>query len=328
MSSRCQKPIMIRNLSVTRGAVQAPCGRCENCLKRRVSNWSFRLMQHAKTSSSAYFVTLTYDTSSVHITKNGFMGLKMDDVQRFFKRIRKAHEQFDAQLRVQTGRDFRRSLKYYAVGEYGGKGNRPHYHIILFNAELSLLIGEKYSSYFRRGLIELNGKDEYHCPYWGYASKVITVYGTKQIRSIIPARTIGHITVGHVTEASVGYTMKYISKPSKIPMHRNDDRLPEFSISSQGLGKCYLTGQMIAWHKADLEKRQYCNLADGKKVSMPRYYKKFLLDLQETENLRAWNILEAMKEKPPEENTSLERSEAYYAGLKRSKLNHIKNQKL
>ena len=28
-------------------------------------------------------------------------------------------------------------LKYYAVGEYGGQTKRPHYHIVIFNADLS-----------------------------------------------------------------------------------------------------------------------------------------------------------------------------------------------
>lgn len=30
---------------------------------------------------------------------------------------------------------------------------------------------------------------------------------------------------------------------------------------------------MIKWHKADLLNRMYVNLPDGKKASMPRYYK-------------------------------------------------------
>lgn len=35
---------------------------------------------------------------------------------------------------------------------------------------------------------------------------------------------------------------------------------------------------MIRWHKADLENRMYCNLHDGKKISMPRYYKNKIYD--------------------------------------------------
>lgn len=39
------------------------------------------------------------------------------------------------------------------------------------------------------------------------------------------------------------------------------------------LGANYLTPQMLRWHKNDLENRMYITTVDGKKVSMPRYYK-------------------------------------------------------
>lgn len=38
-----------------------------------------------------------------------------------------------------------------------------------------------------------------------------------------------------VNEAAVGYTLKYMCKPSRIPMHANDDRLPEFALMSKEL---------------------------------------------------------------------------------------------
>lgn len=34
-----------------------------------------------------------------------------------------------------------------------------------------------------------------------------------------------------------------------------------------------MTPQMIEWHMKDLNNRMYCNLEEGKKISMPRYYK-------------------------------------------------------
>ena len=47
------------------------------------------------------------------------MTLQKSDLQKFFKRLRKkTHEK----------------ISYYAVGEYGDNTQRPHYHIILFNA--------------------------------------------------------------------------------------------------------------------------------------------------------------------------------------------------
>lgn len=202
------------------------CGRCPECTKHRVSTWSFRLMQHSKVAKSSQFITLTYDTNHIPITQNGFMALRKRDLQLFFKRLRKAHG---------AGHD---RISYYAVGEYGGRTQRPHYHIILFNAKIELIQN---------------------------------------------AWQLGQVHYGQLTEASVGYTLKYICKPGKIPMHRNDDRQPEFPLMSKGIGLNYLTSQMRSWHLADLENRAYCNIEDGKKISMPRYYKKKLYDEDQQE---------------------------------------------
>jgi hypothetical protein len=64
-----------------------------------------------------------------------------------------------------------------------------------------------------------------------------------------------------------------MSKEGKIPLHKNDDRQPEFQLMSKGLGKNYLTDNMIKWHKNDIENRMYLPMKEGKKIAMPRYYK-------------------------------------------------------
>lgn len=97
-----------------------PCGTCIPCKQRRVNGWAFRLQKELERSSSALFITLTYDNEHVPITKNGFMNLNKKHVQDFFKRFRKRQKE---------------KIKYYLAAEYGGKTKRPHYHIILFNAD-------------------------------------------------------------------------------------------------------------------------------------------------------------------------------------------------
>lgn len=225
--------------------VFVPCGRCPQCKARDISSWSFRLMQHMKNVESAYFVTLTYDNDRVPVTQNGYMGLLKKDLQNFFKRLRKSHDEY-WDLLVRSGRTVRgykpKPLKYFAVGEYGGRSYRPHYHIILFNARLELIT-----------------------PAW---SKVDRSTG-----EIIP---FGFVHLGDdrgVNEASVGYTCKYIAKPKRIPLHRNDDRVPEFRLMSKGLGADYLSVDILKWHLADVENRMYCTIDGGKKISMPRYFK-------------------------------------------------------
>jgi hypothetical protein len=195
--------------------IDLPCGKCYECKARRVSGWSFRLMKEAEVSTSAFFVTLTYAPEYTKTTKNGFMNLDKRDLQLFMKRLRKRNEN---------------KLKYYAVGEYGGKTDRPHYHIILLNAD---------------------------------------------VETIQYAWELGEIHIGDVNESSIGYTLKYVSKESRIPKHQNDDRQKEFSLMSKRMGENYLTSQMINWHLNEnaILDRMYCNLKDGKKIAMPRYYR-------------------------------------------------------
>jgi len=154
------------------------------------------------------------------------MTLCKRDVQLFMKRLRKLQKT---------------KLKYYAVGEYGSKNYRPHYHIILFNLE----------------------DPEYIAQSWN----------------------AGTVHIGNVSGASIAYTCKYIAKPSRIPLHKNDDRIPEFSLISKGIGTGYLTPQMVAYHTADLE-RNYVTLLGNVKVAMPKYYRDKILDDQQKADQR------------------------------------------
>lgn len=225
--AQCITPYNVKDKMNPNKTIPVPCGRCPPCVKRKTSQWSFRLMQQDKVSYSSQFITLTYDTKHVPLSRNGFMQLSKRDVQLFFKSLRKRiHESRSNHINGKGRKPL--PVKYYAVGEYGGKTSRPHYHIILFNAPTEFLQ---------------------------------------------PSWPNGTIHYGTLSGASVGYTLKYISKPGRIPAHKNDDRQPEFALMSKGLGANYLTRQMIAWHKKDLDKRMYVAMEEGKKASMPRYYK-------------------------------------------------------
>jgi len=135
-------------------------------------------------------------------------------------------------------RNYNNPIKYYAVGEYGSETRRPHYHAIVFNCDIELV------------------------------EKAWTLDG----------KLIGDIYYGDVCESSVGYTLKYLSKPRNAGMFGDDDRQREFALSSKGIGISYLTNNMRAWHKADFYNRRYLTLNGGLKVAMPRYYYEKLYD--------------------------------------------------
>lgn len=262
---QCITPFGVRDKK-TNETISVPCGKCPECTSRRISGWSFRLMQQERVASSAHFITLTYDTSHVPITENGFMTVRKEDLQKFLKRLRHLCPE---------------KIKYYAAAEYGSSTWRPHYHLIMFNVDLAQIQKA-----------------------WG----------------------LGHVHYGQVSAASVGYTLKYISKPSRIPLHRNDDRQREFALMSKGLGLDYVTDNMKSWHTSALHTRMYCVTQDNKKISMPRYYKEKIYNEHQRKaiGLQARIIVEETRQREIEEcqakglDYERERVEKHKAAFKRA----------
>lgn len=201
-------------------------------------------MQHELRSTSAYFITLTYDTDHLSFAaKSRRPTLVKRHLQLFFKRVRKAHEK---------GKNDRSNsdIKYFAVGEYGSKNKRPHYHVILFNADIQRLVSANEAAALR--FTQFDGAFPVQLKHWNH----------------------GHGTFGQVSGASVGYTLKYMSKPKQ----KVQTVLPEFRVMSKGLGADYLAPSIASWHHSDLKERMYCTTRDGKKLAMPRYYKDKIYD--------------------------------------------------
>ncbi|AXH73240.1 MAG: replication initiator protein [Microviridae sp.] len=125
--AECLTPYSVRD-KISNKLIPVPCGKCPDCIGKRLSGWSFRLQQEAKFSYSSYFITLTYDTEFIPICATGQFTLDKTDLQKYFKRLRKAHEKrYHSSLAP---------IKYFAVGEYGTKNGRPHYHALIFNAHI------------------------------------------------------------------------------------------------------------------------------------------------------------------------------------------------
>jgi len=219
----CYTPFMVE---VKWKRFPVPCGRCPACRHRRMNEWVFRLLEEDKVSLTSNFVTLTYNTDHVPISQNGFMTLEKTDLQKYFKRLRKI---------VPPGGD---KIRYYAVGEYGGKTSRPHYHAIVFNVP----------------------DPEFFFQAWHLDDK-----------------PLGTVHVGNVSGDSIAYTMKYIDKPRHKPLHSRDDRQLEFALMSKGLGQTYVHDYSIDYHKKDIGSLFVTKL-DGRKVAMPRYYRKMIFD--------------------------------------------------
>lgn len=227
--AKCMFPYMVeRKVFVNQGdrLVPVPCGKCPNCLRRRLASWSFRLEMEALRWEKQFFVTLTYNTDHVPISKNSFMTLDPRHMTLFFKRLRQV-----------AGK-----CKYYLCGEYGTKGKRPHYHLILFgNSNMT----------------------ENH---------VMSCWTDPDSKA-----SYGDVYFGKVEAASIRYCVQYYDKGEWKPAHDRDDRIPEFSRMSHGIGNNFLTQAQVRAFLANPAKG-YIYDKEGKKIAIPRYYKSRLYD--------------------------------------------------
>ncbi len=271
---QCYTPFRVKNrhkdFNNQNLMLDVPCGKCLACKKRRASHWSFRLNEEAKASSSAAFLTLTYE--NVPISENGFHTLNKRDFQLFLKRLRK---------KCGTNK-----LKYYACGEYGTNTNRPHYHAVLFNLPKHIIA---------------------------------------QPQIIADTWQNGHIHLANNNLATINYVVGYMTKSNFERINTHDDRLPEFSLMSKGMGMGYLTPAMKNYYQ---QRKLFCIVREnGQIISMPRYYKqKIFTKEQLTEMYKTW-IAENQHDFDTMFNSSKDEHEFYKNLIRKDKKeNQLKRQ--
>lgn len=95
--------------------ITVPCGHCAFCMATRRSDWALRIHYEKRQHLDAKFITLTY--ANPHLKwQHGKSQLEKRDLQLYLKILRKKGH----------------TIRYYAIGEYGSRTYRPHYHILLF----------------------------------------------------------------------------------------------------------------------------------------------------------------------------------------------------
>lgn len=96
----------------------------------------------------------------------------------------------------------------------------------------------------------------------------------------------GHVHVGKVSEASIGYVTSYV-----INRFNSPGREPPFATMSKkpGLGNCYLTPSMVEFHRdgnVDFVSR------NGRKAHMARYYRDRIFSADQRLSLRQSQMVE------------------------------------
>ena len=245
---------------VSRDFIEIPCGKCVGCRLDYSREWANRCVLELEDSSSAWFVTLTYDDQ--HLPRSAYAdpetgealasySLRKTDFQLFMKRLRYYFPD--------------NKIRFFAAGEYGSNTHRPHYHAILYNAAFDDL------EFYKKSL---NGDI-----YWN--SKKLDAAWNK-----------GFAVIGEVTWQSCAYVARYCMKKADgvdASYYEHFNIEPEFTLMSRkpGIGRMYLDKHpdLYQYQKIFVSTPQ-----GGKEITIPKYFDRVVS--QENPEM-----IEALKEK-------------------------------
>lgn len=255
--------------------VDAPCGKCVECIIDIQNSWKLRLIEEDKNWKLCYFFTLTYRDSALPHYVDRDTGELLStalksDIQSWLKRFRTNYYRVRArEMGVKIGdlRDlveydkYKPRFKYFICAEYGPNGtHRPHYHGLLFTDIPARYMCQLWKDWrFRCGFVNV-----------------------KRIR--------GNNKSLNRSSAAANYCSKYCCK-GEFDSRRADIESGKiekaFRLMSKNIGSSYVTPDRIAYHKPTLiEARSHgyqtkAELAysrlfyyDGDyKYKLPRYYR-------------------------------------------------------
>lgn len=138
------------------------CAKCTPCKINRRRLWKGRILLESFQHDRNLFVTLT--------AAGRYESLSPVDLKLFIMR-----------LRTGLGRKFR----YFAVGEYGERSGRPHYHLALFGVGMEDRL--EIESAWRYGFIHLGDLNEFTAEYiCGYVVKKMTAKDDERLEGRYP----------------------------------------------------------------------------------------------------------------------------------------------
>jgi len=232
--------VFVPTNAILSSEIKLPCGQCINCRLERARQWAIRCVHEASLHDQNCFITLTYSNENLP----HHASLVKRDLQLFLKKLRKK---------------FGSGIRFYGCGEYGERGDRPHYHACLFNFNFP----------DREKWLSQNGNTY-------YISAILNEIWGK-----------GWCTIGDVTFESAAYCAKYIMK--KITGERAKahygNRIPEFTQMSRGSKKLKTGGIGKNWfdkYSPDIYNHDIMVLRGGIKMRPPKYYDKKYKEINPT----------------------------------------------
>jgi len=134
----CKKPY-------SKGNLQYGCGQCTHCRINRARLWVGRMLLESYEHPASAFITLTYNEE--HLPNPPYLDKR--HLQLFFKKLRTYNPD--------------RQFRYFAVGEYGDKSWRPHFHLILYGC--SPTEGSMIARCWKNGFVHMGTLEPSSCSY-------------------------------------------------------------------------------------------------------------------------------------------------------------------
>ncbi len=222
--------------------IQIPCGQCIGCRLQYAKTWANRCVCESLShpDGTNWFVTLTYDPEHVPAGNRGQYTLDPPALSSWIKRLRR---------RLEYNGTAADGVRFFACGEYGGQTLRPHYHVLLFNAPLSI-----------GSIVARNNRGDcfFDCP------------------DVTNTWTAGHVLVGEFNWLTAAYTARYVLKKQtglNADIYQELGIAPEFTRMSRrpGIGLDYLLNNYEDIYDDD---NIVLPPVDGKKkvVKPPKYF--------------------------------------------------------
>lgn len=221
---QCLSPVTFRRSD---GIQTFPCGKCLACLSNRRRDWVFRLKSEYKFSTSALFLTLTYDDEYYPPD-----GVNKEDIQLFLKRLRKFIEPA--------------KIRYFLVSEYGSQTFRAHYHMLLFNFPLDLNYEDIITNSWQKGFV-----------HFGSVTGRSISYCAKYCLSI-GAEPVGKNPVFMLCSRKPGIGNSYLDSSSLCRYHRHGANDVAVSNGSKTVLPRYYKDKLFnRFQKEIIKKRNY-----------------------------------------------------------------------
>lgn len=231
---------------------QLPCGKCTECRLDYAKEWALRSIKEAMMYEKNSFVTLTYNDENLGENK-----LQYSDFQDFVQKLRdkiletniKGWTSKNGKEKHQYREEFKEELEklrisIFSTGEYGTKSKRKHFHALIFN-------------YYPGDAIYYKSND--------IGDKIYT----SDTLNALWGR--GFVTVGAISLESAGYCARYAAKS----LEHGHDGEHQYTAISKKSNKNAIGKKWIEKYWKNVFELGYVD-HEGKKMPIPRYFKKWL----------------------------------------------------